>query len=454
MKYWFTLFFIFMIFPFFSAPLNAGTPEPGNSSEKITLLRNELSQLKETIGKMQKVIEAQQSILEKLQNEKGSKTASEENKIAEPSKGKEGSQNVVTNDGENTENTGQVQTASSEAQKSMDIPRMIQSFNPDISVIGDVTGHMSNKGAGKKNENRFSLREVEVAFSSAIDPYARGDFFLSIGENKDGSFSTGVEEGYITFLTLPYDLQAKVGKFKADFGKANTYHTHARPWVENPIVINNFFGEEQMSEPGVSLSYLVPNPWDKYIELTLEAFNNGNEKSFAGSKSNDLVYLSHLKNFFDISESQTFELGLSAATGTNDSGHGRGRTNIEGIDLTYKWKPLREGLYKSLTWQTEFLASQNNNRERIEEDSLGMYSSLQCQFERRWTAGLRYDYSQYPHDSSKHDTGYSANLTFAQSEFAFLRLEYQHNVRNYGKDYDAVFLQLDFGIGPHRGHKY
>lgn len=331
--------------------------------------------------------------------------------------------------------------------------KAVQSFNPDLSVIGDFTGHISNKGVREENEDRFSLREVEVAFSAAIDPYARGDIFLAIEEDK-GSYEIDVEEGYVVFPELPGDLQAKIGKFKANFGKANTYHTHQRPWVTNPDFINRYFGTDQMAEAGVSANYLVPNPWDKYIELTVEAFNNGNEKSFAGGKSNDLVYLAHLKNFFDLSESSTLELGLSGATGPNDNGHGRQRTNLERIDLTYKWRPEKEGLYKSFTWQTEFLASQNNKHDRIDENSFGLYSSLQYQFERRWTAGLRYDYSEFPHDSSKYSSGYTANLTFAQSEFAFWRIEYKHTDRNFYNDSDEVWLQLDFGMGPHRAHKY
>ena len=39
-----------------------------------------------------------------------------------------------------------------------------------------------------------------------------------------------VEEGYVTFLTLPWQMQAKAGKFKVQFGKINT-HAPPRPAV-------------------------------------------------------------------------------------------------------------------------------------------------------------------------------------------------------------------------------
>ena len=141
----------------------------------------------------------------------------------------------------------------------------------------------------------------------------------------------------MTLLSLPVEnLPAKVGKFKANFGKVNRLHLHSLPWVDYPNMLTNYFGKEGMSQPGVSASYLIPNPWDQYFELTCEAMNNHNDASFAGSAGRDMVYLAHLKNFFDINDESTLELGSSFATGPNDDGHGKNRTNLEGIDLTYK----------------------------------------------------------------------------------------------------------------------
>ncbi|HEX5217051.1 MAG TPA: hypothetical protein VFV98_16425, partial [Vicinamibacterales bacterium] len=69
-------------------------------------------------------------------------------------------------------------------------------FNPDTSVIGNFVG------VGGKNpfntQPAFQLSEAEVSFQAIVDPYARADFFLSAGpEGLD------VEEGYITFTSLP-----------------------------------------------------------------------------------------------------------------------------------------------------------------------------------------------------------------------------------------------------------
>ena len=46
-----------------------------------------------------------------------------------------------------------------------------------------------------------------------------------------------IEEGFITFPTLPGGLLMKVGKMKAQFGKVNTMHSHTLPWVDEPLAM-------------------------------------------------------------------------------------------------------------------------------------------------------------------------------------------------------------------------
>ena len=331
--------------------------------------------------------------------------------------------------------------------------RYFQNFNPDISVIGDFTFHGTDKKSDEQY-NQFKMRQTELAFSAPVDPYARADLFLHV-EPSGEEWKVGLCEGYLTLLNLPIEnLQGKVGKFKANFGKVNRLHLHSLPWVDYPNMLTNFFGEEGMSQPGVSASYLIPNPWDKYIELSLEAINNRNSASFAGSQGRDMVYLAHLKNFLDLNEDSSLEFGTSLATGPNDDGHGKNRTTLEGIDLIYKWRPLKEGLYKSLTLQNEFLFSQKDQADAKQVDSWGMYSALQYQFAKRWSVFSRYDFSEFPDYSNRHDNAYSTGLTFAQSEYCFWRLQFKHTDKDYAKDSNEVWLQCNFGLGPHRKHEY
>ena len=339
-----------------------------------------------------------------------------------------------------------------------------QSFNPDISAIGDFIFHggPTPKGetpddlSGKKTA-KFQLREVEFGFSNPVDPYGRADLILSIERQDDGTYSPDIEEGYFTYTDLPYDLQMRFGKFYSVFGKANMFHTHSMPWVDRPNVLRKFFGDEGLNDSGVEVSWLVPNPWDSYIQLTEDIQSNGNEASFAGSEAHTLMYVTHLKNFFDLSKSSTIEVGGSFATGDNANTNGGHRTNVEGLDLTYKWRDPQQGLYKSLTWMNELLLSQKQEGAEETVDAHGMYSSLEYQFSREWSVFGRYDYTQFPDDSSLHENSYTTGLTFHQSEFMFWRVQFEHtDGENFAGNVNRneAWVQADFLIGLHPAHQY
>jgi hypothetical protein len=402
---------------FFVAPASAG--QAGGDRYELDVLRREIGSLREEVDQLKQ---------DRTQNGQGTMAV-------EPYQ--------------------PARVAGEEAQYTELARRTTQSFNPDISAIGDVLFHAGENDEGVE-KNQFQFRELELAFGAAVDPYGRADFFIGI-EEEEGHWHVHLEEGYFTFDTLPHDLKARAGKFYSAFGKANQFHTHSMPWVDKPLVIRNYFGEEGMSEPGAELSWLAPNPWDQYIELIFEAQNNGNDLSFAGGESRELMYLAHLKNFIDLNSDSTLEVGGSFATGENAATGGENRTNLEGVDVTFKWRPAQQGLYRSLTWMNELLLSQKQQGAEDTVDSYGWYSSLEYQFARRWSVYGRYDYSQFPDDDDSHENAYSGGLTFAQSEYAFWRAQFTHTEGDGDSasgNRDEFFLQFDFGIGPHRAHEY
>jgi len=432
--------FYFLIILLFASVSSAEQGDPVNN--KLQVLRQQVAEIQQAMKDANDRYSAEIQMLRKeiellKQRQTGMAKESNQEKIAtEPNK-----------------SPTEVAVTGYEANPLSRIP---QSFNPDISVIGDVLFH-----AGKNDENikqnQFQFREMELAFGSPVDPYGRADFFIGIEEEND-EWHPNVEEGYFTFDTLPYDLKARAGKFYSAFGKANQMHTHSMPWVDKPNVIKNFFGEEGMSEAGAELSWLVPNPWNSYIELTFQSQNNGNEASFAADQSNDLMYVTHLKNFLDIDSDSSIEIGGSFATGDNASTNGGHQTNLEGLDFTYKWRPAQQGLYKSLTWMNELLFSQKERGADDTVNSHGLYTSLEYQFNRRWSVFGRYDCSQFPDDNKSHENAYSTGLTFRQSEYCFWRLQFKHTEANGSSttdnSRDELFLQLNFGLGPHRAHQY
>jgi hypothetical protein len=295
------------------------------------------------------------------------------------------------------------------------------------------------------------LEEAEIAFQAYVDPYAKANFFFSVTPQ-----GIDVEEGYAQFVTLPYDLTAKVGKFKALFGKANTWHSHVRPWVDQPLVIHNFFGDEQFADSGVSVSKLIPNGF-ALVEATGEAFRGRVPGVFDSPKESDLAYNGHLKVFKDISENSNIEVGTSYARGTlvdvaaTPAPTGSGTNQFGGIDVTYRWKPLSRGLYKSLIARFEGIV---NDRPDVAKNLKGFYTSLDYQLGQRWFTGVRLDRADR-FGSDRADRGVSATLTFWPSEFSQLRGQLRRT--SYGdtrKSFNELLFQLQFAIGAHGAHSF
>src|SRR5437762_3769312 len=161
-----------------------------------------------------------------------------------------------------------------------------KALNPDISAIGDfiaVAGHNPVQPSPS-----LEMHESELGFQAIIDPYARGDFFLSFGEE-----GVNLEEGYITFTALPAGFVARVGKMRSAFGKVNTMHNHVLPWVDRPLVTNSLVGgEDGIDDAGVSIQRIIPAPKGVFLDFTGQLFrgDSGNAQSpvFVASNRDDV----------------------------------------------------------------------------------------------------------------------------------------------------------------------
>lgn len=319
-------------------------------------------------------------------------------------------------------------------------------FNPDISVIGDFFGHAGTDNPFEPRES-LAFEEAEISFQAFVDPYARAKFFVAVGPE-----GAELEEGYAEFITLPFDLTAKAGKLKASFGKANTWHAHVRPWVDQPLVIKNFFGEEGLADSGVSATKIIPNPW-LYMEATGEVFSGHADEIFEPRASNDLFYNGHLKFFKDLSESTNLEVGTSYARGTlagenlADDAHNQ----FAGVDATWRWKPLQTATRKGLVARAELI---RNKRDDQADAAFGFYTSLDYQFAQRWITGVRLDRSDRAFAPDSTDRALSLSLTFRPSEFSQLRGQIRRSRYAHELDATEFLLQLQFAIGAHGAHTF
>ena len=157
-----------------------------------------------------------------------------------------------------------------------------KALNPDISVIGDFLGSMGHNPMVPTPA--FQMHESEVGLQAIIDPYARGDFFISFGEE-----GVNLEEGYITFTALPAGFVLRGGKMRAAFGKVNTLHNHVLPWTDRPLVTNSLLGgEDGINDAGLSLTRILPAPKGLFLEATGQIFRGDSADIFASSQRSDV----------------------------------------------------------------------------------------------------------------------------------------------------------------------
>lgn len=419
----------------FAQNFASGQVENQKEKDEIEKLKERVAELEKTISDLKKQFEPREGKLIQLsdsteQSELDKKL--EEQLAAELSS--EPEEPIQSSPGQQTLPAGQF--------------GLFQNMNPNIGVIGNFLGHkIVDSGS---TEDGFTFEEAELSFRMVIDPYASADFFIAIVPPEE---AVELEEAYITYLSLPLSLKAKLGFFRSKFGKFNQIHPPERPFINTPLIYEHYFGEEGLVEPGFSLSWLISNPWDRYIELTFEFTNGQNEISFNGGDSDDFLYLAHLKNFFDLTQNATLEIGLAGMTGVSDSS-GNQRTFIEGIDLTYRWKPLRYNRFRSFTLQSELLLSQREQPNGTTVKSFGFFSFLEYQISRSWFLGTRLDYSQFPDTNELNQKAISGLLTFWPSEFQTLRLQYQHTTGDNVEIDNQILLQWFFVIGAHGAHPY
>ncbi|NWJ42218.1 MAG: TonB-dependent receptor [Geothrix sp.] len=321
-----------------------------------------------------------------------------------------------------------------------------KALNPDISLNGDFRGSVG------RNDVRpvpgLEMHEAELGLQSVIDPYSRGDVFLSFG---DGGVS--VEEAFVTLTALPGEFVARVGKLRAAFGKVNATHNHALPWTDRPLVTENLVnGEDGISDMGLSVSRILPAPGDLFLEATAQVFRGDSGDLFKSSRKNDLSFVGHLRGYEDLTENTNLELGYSYAQGHNDLGHDF-LTKLHGVDVSLRWKPLRRSIYNSLLWRTELVWSRRDQLP-VQQRAFGFYSSLEYRLDQRWTLGGRYDWSERAAQSSQLDRGASALLTYWMSEFSQVRGQYRFTRYDGHQDASELRLQLVFVLGAHGAHPF
>ena len=431
MRYLCTIFILVGSAVFYSAtPANAQKADNDSTSTKIIKLENELSALKNKIEKQE-----QEDELTKL-IEEARKLKSVEKK-QDHGIGKKFHTGV----------------------------RQQSGLNPNLSVCGDFFAALSSENAAAIKEpsdysygnNGFYLRELELSVVAPLDPFTRGKSFISITEE-----AICIEEAYMEWLNLPLNMNVKLGIFNAEFGILNRYHDHALSQFDRPKVLTNFFTNGNFGGTGIAGNFLLPALLGADATIfDLSIISAGTGVSFANSETINMVAVGNFTSFYDITENTFFEWRLGAITGYNDPD--RTQNSVVGnLAFNLKWIPSDRAKYRTLDWKTEILYGHRNTPLGAVK-STGFYSSLQNKLNASWWIFGRIDYSQLPSDNNQEEWAFTVGADFWQSEFVFLRWQYQYSNRDFYKTFNSfspypndhsVVFQVNWAMGPHKHEAY
>jgi len=323
-------------------------------------------------------------------------------------------------------------------------------FIPDISVIANLLANFTDNHADD-NRGKVRVKEAELAFQGYVYPGVHADLIAALEQEYDpngSSTETDLEEASLSFLELPCDLQARVGRQLIAFGKLNPLHPHHWPFADRPLVYQNFFGEHNWYDDGVNVNTLIPNPWDLYWKVSAGVFN-GRHLGHAHAHETQThaepiewqgrVYAGRTSVNVPFARSDDLDLGYSLAC---DSGRD---TLLHAVDLTvtHRWA----NSYRRLTWQTEYLYTE------VDHNSLyrgGLYSMLLLTLDKYWQIGTRYDWSEALEAGQEEEWALTPFITrfFNESFYARAQYRYRRMLDDHAAE-NTLFLQLVWGMGPH-----
>lgn len=335
----------------------------------------------------------------------------------------------------------------------------LSALNPEIGVLADVVGQASESGADSEGNDKISAREVELVFGHPIDPYSRLDATIAFSDFE----AANLEEAYITHWGLGEKAHLRIGRLRPKVGKASFLHRDSLDTVDEPLVVSQYLGAEGLSRSGIDVTGFLPVPWTAVThEVTAGVLEGGVGEggTLLGTTRRRPTFYTHLKNFWDITDTTNAELGTTYLTGSKDADASY-EVHALGLDaaLVHYVTPTNK-----LKWQNEaYLQNRdesvtfagNGSSTSVSNTPWGWYSLLDYRLSPRFGVGGRFDYVE-PIDldatlaARDADTAWSGYFTFYQSEFARWRLQARHTNFAAGGDDNTVFVQGTVAIGVHK----
>ena len=289
------------------------------------------------------------------------------------------------------------------------------------------------------------------------------------------------------------DIQIKAGKYLLGFGKLNTVHPHAWPFIDRPLWQQIYFSDEGFNDIGLDVNFILPTE-DFYSSLDLGVYSgnsmalntSGENTNPSEVRGNSLIFVGRLGSFFSLNDFNNLDVGLSGSFGNYAKSSfyipdslGFPSQMLKyfygGLDIKFKYKP--DG-YTSLVIQGEAIL---NHRDVIRGtatepaiqtiSTYGAFIYFDYQFIKQFSVGAKYDFTYgvigddysattLSNDDLNKTSGIEGWIGYypVEETLAF-RLSTQYLFFNLADDMTkegetTITLQMVFSLGPHKAHQF
>lgn len=336
-------------------------------------------------------------------------------------------------------------------------------FNPAMGLVLDAVAQHTTPGQGA-----VKFRSAEMNLEAAVDPRAK--LYAIINGTAD---AVEVEEAAFVTTALPYNLTIRGGRYFANFGRLPKRHDHELPFVERPTSLDTFVSGEAKTE-GLELTYLFRTPFflqgtvgvgnkigseNNRLKETLPVAQDGHAN---GRPLTAFTYNARLFTYVPLGDDWGLDVGLSEALTPRQYYVGGARSNNAGnarslsaADLTVRWEPLGQNVYRKAMWGTEVLRNNERRRAAVVDETerktaWGGFTFVDWRFARSWSAGGFADYAEDLDLRAKVTMTFGTMLSCHVSEFQSVRLQLSRKRDNFGGKADSqIFVQYRAAIGTH-----
>lgn len=345
-----------------------------------------------------------------------------------------------------------------------------------FGAVGDSSGDAEELAVGHHDPSRENgtVQGLELGLSLRLE-MVEGFAVHSFSYGADEEWENGWEEAFLKIKDLPGGFELRGGRMLSRFGQHNARHVHAWDFVDTPLVLGRFLGEDGLTLDGGDVTWLHQGI-DRIFGVTLgfgDAHSHGHDHGHHDDDhdhTGDIafdhdVFTGRIFGQFRPDDFNTYEAGFSLAMGDEEEGR---KVSVYGLDFAYRWR--ENGLQpggRAFNWATEFLyrdvEKKSHGHHDDEEDhddhdhdmlpgggEFGFYSKATYTLNQKLDVGARIGYVEGNKNLGTEERfRISPAVTTYLDPYrrALLRLQYNYDDLAHGEDAHSIWLQFGLSFG-------